>query len=190
MHNKIYTRSFGFALVCATVVLAGLGSQLAVAASAAKIDRQVDAALEMLYENEPAAKKQAESAKAILVFPDIVKGGLVWGAAHGNGALRVGGKTVGYYNTVEGSFGLQAGVQKFGYALFFMNEKALEYLKNSKGWEIGVGPSITVVDAGLAGSLTTTTGKDDVYSFFFDQKGLMGGLSLQGGKITQIMPDE
>ncbi len=190
MRNKIYTRFLGFALVCATVVLAGLGSQPAVAASAANIDKMVDAALEQLYEKTPAAKKQAESAKGILVFPDIVKGGLVIGAAHGNGALREGGKTVGYYNTVEGSYGLQAGVQKFGYALFFMNDKALAYLKNSKGWEIGVGPSITVVDKGLAGSLTTTTGKKQVYAFFFDQKGLMGGLGLKGGKITQITPDE
>jgi lipid-binding SYLF domain-containing protein len=190
MYNKIYTQLFGFALVCAMVVLTGLGSQPAAAASAAKIDKMVDAALKTLYEKEPAAKKQAESAKAILVFPDVVKGGLMIGAAHGNGALREGGKTVGYYNTVEGSFGLQAGVQKFGYALFFMDDEAYEYLKKSKGWEIGVGPSITVVDKGLAGSLTTTTGKDDVYAFFFDQKGLMGGLGLKGSKITRITPDE
>lgn len=190
MHKKIYTQLFGFALVCATVVLAGLGSQPAVAASAAKIDGLVDEALEILYEKEPAAKKQAESAKAILVFPDVVKAGLGVGGAHGNGALRVGGKTVGYYNTVEGSYGLQAGVQKFGYALFFMDDEAREYLKNSKGWEIGVGPSITVVDAGLAGSLTTTTGKDQIYAFFFDQKGLMAGLGLKGAKITPITPDK
>lgn len=190
MHNKIYTRWFGFALVCATVVLAGLGPQPAVSASAAEIDRKVDAALVKLYKKEPAAKKQAETAKAILVFPDVVKVGLMIGAAHGDGALRVGGKTVGYYNTVEGSFGLQAGAQEFGYALFFMDDEALEYMQKSDGWEIGIGPSITIVDEGLAGSLTTTTGKDDIYAFFFDQKGLMGGLGLKGGKITQITPDK
>jgi lipid-binding SYLF domain-containing protein len=91
---------------------------------------------------------------------------------------------------VEGSFGLQAGAQAFGYALFFMDKAALEYLQESDGWEIGVGPSIVVVDEGLAGSLTTTTGKDNIYAFFFDQKGMMGGLGLKGGKISQITPDE
>lgn len=190
MYNRIYTRLFGFALVCVTVVLVGLGAQPAVAASAAEIDSMVDAALVKLYEKTPAAKKQAESARAILVFPEVVKAGLMVGGQYGEGALRVDGKTVGYYNTVEGSFGLQAGAQKFGYALFFMDNEAFEYLKKSDGWEIGVGPSITVVDEGLAGSLTTTTGKDDIYAFFFDQKGLMGGLGLKGGKITPITPDE
>jgi len=190
MHNKVSIRLLGISLVCAAMFLAALGPQPALAASAAEIDSMVDAALEKLYEKTPAAKKQAESAKGILVFPDIVKGGLMIGAHHGNGALRVDGKTVGYYNTVEGSYGLQAGVQKFGYALFFMDDAALEYLQNSKGWEIGIGPSITVVDAGLATSLTTTTGKDAVYAFFFDQKGLMAGLGLKGGKISPITPDE
>lgn len=190
MHNKIYTRLSGFALVCATVVLAGLGSQPVIADSAAEIDRQVDDALVILYEKTPAAKKQAESARAILVFPEVVKAGLMVGGQYGEGALRVDGKTVGYYNTVEGSFGLQAGVQKYGYALFFMDDEAFAYLQKSDGWEIGVGPSITVVDEGLAGSLTTTTGKEDIYAFFFDQKGLMGGLGLKGGKITRITPDK
>jgi lipid-binding SYLF domain-containing protein len=190
MHKKIYTRLFGFALVCATVVMAGLGPQPAVAASAVEIDRQVDAALVNLYEKMPAAKKQAETAKAILVFPDVVKAGLIIGGTYGVGALRVEGKTVGYYKTVEGSYGLQAGAQSFGYALFFMNDEAFKYLQKSEGWEFGLGPSITIIDEGLASSLTTTTGKDDVYAFFFDQQGLMGGLGLKGGKITQITPDE
>jgi lipid-binding SYLF domain-containing protein len=190
MHNNLVTRLFGFALVCSTVILAGLGSQQAFAESADQIDSKVDLALEALYKGTPAAKKQAESAKGILVFPDIIKAGLGIGGQYGVGALQVGGKTVGYYNLVEGSFGLQAGAQSFGYALFFMDEAALEYLKSSEGWEVGVGPSITVVDEGLAGSLTTTTGKDNVYAFFFDQQGLMAGLGLKGSKISEITPDE
>ena len=190
MYNKIHTRLFLFALACAAVILTGIGPQQAVADTAAEIDRKVDAALVLLYEQMPAAKKQAESAKAILIFPDVVKAGLIVGGTYGNGALRVDGKTVGYYNTVEGSYGLQAGAQSFGYALFYMNNEAYGYLQKSNGWEFGLGPSITVVDEGLAGSLTTTTGKDAVYAFFFDQNGLMGGLGLKGGKITRITPDE
>ena len=95
-----------------------------------------------------------------------------------------------YYNTVAASYGFQAGVQKFGYALFFMTESAMAYLRKSGGWEIGVGPGIVIVDEGLARSLTTTTAKEDIYAFIFDQKGLMGGIGLQGSKITRITPDK
>lgn len=102
--------------------------------------------------------------------------------------LLKGGKAVGYYNTTSGSFGFQAGVQSFGYVLFFMTQEDLAYLERSSGWEIGVGPSITIVDVGLARSLSTTTLREGMYAFFFDQKGLMGGLGLQGTKITRIHP--
>ncbi len=132
------------------------------------------------------AKDFAKKAKGILVFPSIVKGGFIIGGQYGEGALRKGGKTVGYYNSVAGSYGLQLGLQKFGYALFFMTDSALGYLDKSDGWEIGVGPSIVIVDEGLAKSMTTTTAKDDIYAFFFNQKGLMAGLGLQGSKITKI----
>ena len=126
----------------------------------------------------------------MLVFPNVLKAGLIVGAQYGKGALRKDNKTIGYYNTVAASYGLQAGAQSFGYAMFFMTEDALEYLKNSSGWEIGVGPSVTVVDEGLARSLTTTTAKDDIYVFFFGQKGLMAGFGIQGSKITQIHPNK
>jgi lipid-binding SYLF domain-containing protein len=96
---------------------------------------------------------------------------------------------VGYYNTTAVSYGLQAGAQSFGYVLRFMSDDSLKYLDKSDGWEIGVGPTLTVVDAGFAKSLSTTTLKEDIYAFFFDQKGLMAGLSLQGSKITRITPD-
>jgi lipid-binding SYLF domain-containing protein len=85
---------------------------------------------------------------------------------------------------------LQAGAQEFGYAMYFMTNKALDYLKNSNGWEIGVGPSVVVVDEGMARALTTTTAKEDLYVFFFAQKGLMAGLGVQGSKITQIHLDK
>ena len=156
------------------------------AASAAAIDADADAALNKLYETQPVAKVLAEKAVAVLVFPNIVKAGFVVGAQYGQGALRKQGKTVGYYSSAAGSYGLQAGAQSFGYALFLMTPSAVDYLDKSDGWEIGVGPSVVVVDAGIARSLTTTTLKSDVYAFIFDQKGLMAGIGLQGSKITRI----
>ena len=158
------------------------------AAPAVQIDRDVDTALKNLYDSTPAARKLAKTAKAILVFPGIVKAGFIGGAQYGKGALIKNGRTAGYYNMVAGSYGLQAGVQTFDYAMFFMTNSALDYLDRSAGFEVGVGPSIVVVDAGVAKSLTTTTGKNDVYAFIFGQKGLMAGLGLQGSKITRINP--
>lgn len=151
-----------------------------------EIVADANAALQSLYSSEPAAKAIGEKAKAVLVFPSIVKAGFIVGAQYGEGVLFENGKFVAHYNSVAGSYGLQAGVQKFGYALFLMNDKALEYLNKSDGWELGVGPSIVIVDKGKAKSLTTTTLKDDVYAFIFDQKGLMAGLGIQGSKITRL----
>lgn len=159
-------------------------------ASQASIDRDANAALASLYKEVPAAKKLAERAKAILIFPSVMKGGLIVGAQHGEGALQKRGKTVGYYSTTGVSYGLQAGAQSFGYVLFFMSDTALKYLDRSDGWEIGVGPSVVVVDEGMAKTLTTTTRQEGIYAMIFGQKGLMAGLGLQGSKITRIQPDK
>ena len=145
-----------------------------------------NAALSKLYASEPVAMMISEKAAAILVFPNIVKAGFIVGAHYGEGALLRDGQLVAHYNSVAASYGLQAGAQTFGYALFLMNEKTLQYLENSDGWELGVGPSIVIIDKGKAKSLTTMTLKDDVYAFIFDQKGLMAGLGLQGSKITKL----
>jgi lipid-binding SYLF domain-containing protein len=185
---KRTVRLVGVALLATLAALAFMGQDWACAASAAKIDRDVNAALKGLMGSSPAAKELAKISKAVLVFPKIVKGGFIVGGQYGEGALRQGGKTVGYYNTVAASYGLQAGVQSFGYALFFVTDTALEYLNKSEGWEVGIGPSVVVVDEGFAKSFTTTTARDDVYAIFFDQKGLMAGLGLQGSKITRITP--
>jgi lipid-binding SYLF domain-containing protein len=156
------------------------------AASARELDRDGMNALKSLYATNPAARKLGEKAKAVLVFPNVVKAGFLFGGQIGEGVLLRGGKPVAYYNSVAASYGLQAGAQVFGYALFFMNDGALAYLDASGGWELGVGPSIVVVDAGVAKSITSTTITQDVYAFIFDQKGLMGGLGVQGSKITKI----
>jgi lipid-binding SYLF domain-containing protein len=145
-----------------------------------------NAALNELYTSEPLAKMISEKAAAILVFPDIVRAGFIVGGHYGEGVLMRGGRVVAHYNSVAGSFGLQAGVQSFGYVMFLMTDKVIQYLDSSDGWEIGVGPTIVIVDKGMAKSMTTTTLKDDVYAFIFDQKGLMAGLGLQGSKITKL----
>jgi lipid-binding SYLF domain-containing protein len=162
------------------------GPEPAMAASADEINRESAQALQTLLEKSSSAKILAEDAKGILIFPSITKGGFIVGAQYGEGTLMKKGKPVAYYRTTSASYGLQAGLQKYSYALFFMTDSSMEYLDKSKGWELGVGPSIVIVDAGTARSLSTTTSKSDIYAFFFDQKGLMAGLGLQGTKITRI----
>jgi len=156
------------------------------AESAAQIERSVNSAVKKLASKYPWSKELAEKAKGVLVFPSIVKGGFMVGGQYGEGALRKHGKTVAYYNTVSVSYGLQLGLQRYGYALFFMTDSALQYLDRSDGWELGTGPSIVIVDKGMAGGISTTTADSDVYAFFFNQEGLMAGLGLQGTKITRI----
>lgn len=154
----------------------------------ADMDAKAHIALRNLYATTPSARNLARDARAILVFPGVVKAGFIGGAQYGKGELIKRGKTIGYYNLVAGSYGLQAGAQTFDYVMFFMKESALSYLDQSSGWEVGVGPSVVVVDAGVAKTLTTTTGRSDVYAFISGQKGLMGGLGVQGSKISKINP--
>jgi lipid-binding SYLF domain-containing protein len=176
-------------LMLALVALSPLaGSRSAGAATAAELDAKARMALEHLYTRNAVAKVLAEKAVGILIFPDVVKGGLLIGGQFGEGALLKGGDVAGYYRTVAASYGLQAGAQSFGYALFFMNDGALGYIDRSHGWEVGIGPTLVVMDEGRSGSFSTTTAKDDIYAFFFDQKGLMAGLGIQGSKITRFTP--
>lgn len=183
-----YRRLTTIICVLAFAACALLGADPVQAGSAAEISREAKDALQKLYAKSNTAKELGQKAKAILVFPAITKGGFIVGGQYGEGALLKGGEAVGYYNTVALSYGLQAGVQKYGFALFLMTDAAKEYLDKSDGWELGVGPNIVIGDAGAATSLTTTTAQADVYAFFFDQKGLMAGLGVQGNKITKITP--
>ncbi len=167
------------------------GSQSAAAADRTALDNDVHAAIAQLLETSPAAKRLAPSAKGALVFPNIVKAGFLVGIQYGNGALvrakQGGGYYIAsYYNITSASYGYQVGVQTFGYVLALMTNAAVENVETSQGWELGVGPSVVVVDAGLARTLTTETAKSDVYAFTFGQKGLMAGLGLQGTKVTRL----
>ena len=168
-----------------------LGSLPAAAQNRTALDNDVHAAIAQLLETSPAAKRLAPSAKGALVFPNIVKAGFIVGVQYGDGALvrakQGGGYYIAsYYNITSVSYGFQAGVQTFGYVLALMTDAAVENVETSQGWELGVGPSIVVVDSGLAKTLTTEKAKSDVYAFTFGQKGLMAGLGLQGTKVTRL----
>lgn len=158
----------------------------ALAASAAQLDRDARAALSKLYAKTPKAKELAKQAVGVLVFPNIIKAGLLVGGQYGDGVMYKDGKVAGYYNTTGASYGMQAGAQSYGYAMFFLSDETLAYLGKSEGFEVGVGPSVVVADDSFAKSTTTTTAKDKVYAFIFDQKGAMAALGIQGNKITKI----
>jgi lipid-binding SYLF domain-containing protein len=143
-------------------------------------------ALQQLVAQNPAAAKCKSRAVAVLVFPDVMKAGFIIGAQGGQGILFEHGRPSGRYRTVAASYGLQAGVQKYGYALFLMNQNAVNWVNNTRGWEIGTGPSVVIVDKGMARSFTTDTLHSGIYAFTFDQQGLMAGLGLQGSKIMRI----
>jgi len=158
----------------------------ATAATAEDLNKDADQALKTLYRANPVAEKISKSARAVLVFPKIIKAGLVFGGSYGEGVLKQGPKVVNYYNSVSGSWGLQAGAQSYGYVVFLMSAKAEGYLNKSEGWELGVGPTVVIVNEGVAKNLSTSTLKDDAYAFIFDQSGLMAGLSIEGTKISKI----
>ncbi|WP_028454399.1 lipid-binding SYLF domain-containing protein [Chitinilyticum litopenaei] len=154
--------------------------------SKAELERTSKAALQQLEATAPAARALKANAVAVLVFPSIKKAGVGVGGQYGEGVLWRNGKVAGYYSNAGASYGLQIGVQKYGYAMYFMSEAALAALDTAEGFEIGVGPSVVLVDEGMAKQKTTTTMKDDIYAFIFSQKGLMAGLGLQGNKLTRI----
>jgi lipid-binding SYLF domain-containing protein len=171
------------------VVLAAflvLGVRGTDAAAQTFLDQDAEAALQSLYSTSPAAKALGEAAKGILVFPSITKAGFIVGVQGGDGVLFEKGKPVAHYSASAASVGMQAGVQNYGYALFFLTGADLAYLKRSNGWSLGVGPNIVVVDAGLAKDISTLTAQKGVKAIIFDQKGLMAGMGLVGQKITRI----
>jgi lipid-binding SYLF domain-containing protein len=162
------------------------GPQGALAASTAEIDAEVDAALVRFYAEVPAAKELAKKAKGILIFPSVVKAGFGVGGEYGEGALRIGGKSIGYYNTAAASIGFQIGVQSRAEILMFMTQEALDRFRASEGWEVGVDGSVAVVKTGVAGEIDTTSFSDPVIGFIFGEQGLMANLSLEGAKITKM----
>lgn len=173
-------------LVAAATFSLGAVSSHAVAATAEDLNKDAAQALQTLYKANPVAETISKKARAILIFPKIIKAGLVFGGSYGEGVLTKGSKYVDYYNSVSASWGWQAGAESYSYVVFLMSDKAVKYLNTSKGWEIGVGPTVVVVNEGVAKNLSSTTLKDDAYAFIFDQQGLMASLSIEGTKISRI----
>ena len=158
----------------------------AIAASAVEIDAKADSTLKMFFEKVGPAKELSAKSKGILVFPDVIKAGFGIGGEYGEGALRINGKTVEYYNTAAASIGLQLGAQEKAIILLFMDGKALDDFRKSDGWEAGVDGSVAVVERGTGGSIDTTNIKDPIIGFVFGNKGLMFNLTLEGSKMSKI----
>ena len=169
----------------AVAMLAGV-PPVVFAAGDADLEKDAARALGTLYRQNPVAATIGKQARATLVFPKIVKAGLVFGGSYGEGVLMQGGRVTAHYNSVSASWGWQAGAQTYSYVLFLMTEAALRHMDEARGWELGVGPTVVVVNEGVARNLSTQTLQDDVYAFISDQQGLMAGVSLEGTKVTRL----
>ena len=162
------------------------GADSAVAATAKEIDVSVDVALENFEKDVAGAKQLLSVAKSLLVLPKVIKAGFGWGGEYGEGAMRIGGKTVDYYNTMAGSFGLQFGAQFKTILIVFLDEEALTRFRKSEGWKVGVDGSVAVVTIGAGTSLDSSKLNQPIVGFVLDQKGLMYNLTLEGSKISKI----
>jgi lipid-binding SYLF domain-containing protein len=156
------------------------------AATAREVDVSVDVALEGFYKEVKGAGEFTKSAKGMLVLPNVIKGGFVFGAEYGEGAMRVGGKNVDYYSIAAGSFGLQIGAEKKDIVIIFMTDEALKGFQASSGWEAGVDGNIALLETGTGGRLDTTTLREPIVAFVFGVKGLMADISFKGAKFTRI----
>jgi lipid-binding SYLF domain-containing protein len=172
---------------CLILILGAVFASAAHAATAKEIDVSVDVALERFNTEVKGGKEFLKSAKGVLVFPSVYKAGFVVGGEYGEGALRIGGKTVDYYSTVAGSWGLQIGGQKKTVVLVFMQDEALKKFRASSGWKAGVDGSVALITVGGGEAIDTTNIKDPIIGFVFDQKGLMANLTLEGSKYTKLI---
>ncbi len=167
-------------------VLLSIAALPAGAASREELDANVREAIKELYKLSSAAEDLAAKSSGILVFPKVTKGGIVIGGEYGEGALLVGGRTVGYYNLVSGSIGFQLGGQQRSQVIMFMNQKELDKFRKSDGWKAGVDGSVALATLGAGGQIDTETGKKPIIGFIYSNKGLMYNLTFEGSKISKI----
>jgi len=190
MKSKNYCRSFvnrkSIALLAAVVLMVSAGVDVALAKTAQEINASVNASLDRFYKQVKGGKELAGKAKGVLVLPGVVKAGLIVGAEYGEGALRVGGKTVSYYNLAAGSVGFQIGGEAKDVIMMFMTDAALKQFQASKGWEVGVDANVALVNIGGGERVDLTKMNDPIIAFVFDVKGLMADISLKGAKLTKV----
>ena len=168
-------------------ILSSIGmARVAVAASAGEIDTKVNGTLDVFKAEVPGGAEFLGKAKGVLTFPTITKAGLVVGGEFGEGALRIDGKTVDYYNIASASFGFQIGAEQYSIVMVFLTDEALSEFRASKGWEAGVDATVAVAQWGAGDDINTKKFKDLVVAFVFGNKGLMAGVSIEGSKITKV----
>jgi lipid-binding SYLF domain-containing protein len=170
--------------ICTAVALAFFAVD-ASAATKAEVDAGVKAATNRFLKDVKGGPQYYKAAKGVLIMPNITKAGFIVGGQYGIGALKVGGKTRGYYDLAGASLGLMAGAQKYDMIILFYTDAALKKFTSSDGWEAGADAEVTLVDVGAEGSVETLTSQSPVIGFVFDQKGLMGGVSIKGAKFTK-----
>ena len=186
MNKRIFIASLAAMVVVAagcTTTGSGTGDP---AARRKAIDAGVDSSLSMLYQQVPGSRDLVGRAAGVLVFPNVMEAGFVFGASRGQGALRVGGKTVSYHATTSGSFGLQAGAQSTAVFLLFMTQDALQRFQNSRGWTVGADASVTLLTVGATAQMTTATAQQPVIGYVLSNRGLMAGVTIDGARITQL----
>jgi len=174
-----------FFVMCVVAII-GIFSISSYAATANEINASVKTSLDRFVKEVKGAQEFLNAAKGVLIIPKVMQGGLVVGAEYGEGALRIGGKTVDYYSITAGSFGYQIGAQEKDIIIVFMNDKVLEKFRTSKNWQAGVDAKVTVANVGADESLNTTKFKQPVVGFVFSQKGLMAGATIEGSKFTKL----
>ncbi len=179
---KTYTKTIRNGIAVVTMLLAST----VLAASAEKLNRESNKALEVFRDDINGAEVFLNQAAGYLVFPRVIKVGIGLGAETGEGVLRVGGQTAAYYRTTAGSVGLQLGAQAKSIVIVFMTKESLLKFQNSNGWKVGVDGSIALIDLGAGKTIDSHNIKDPVVGFIFGSKGLMYNLTLEGSKFTKL----
>jgi lipid-binding SYLF domain-containing protein len=186
MNKRFFVASLAALLVVAagcTTTTTGTGDP---AARRNAIDAAVDSSLSNLYQQVPGSRDLIGRAEGVLVFPNVMEAGFIVGASRGQGALRVGGKTVSYHATTSGSLGLQAGAQSTAVFLLFMTKDSLQRFQNSRGWTVGADASVTLLTVGATAQMTTATAQQPVVGYVLSNRGLMAGVTIDGARVTQL----